>query len=53
MSLISSQVGHQRNDFLRQVIEYGYPNYQWEKDNYQIREGYRELVSEVLAELDG
>ena len=51
LSLISSQIGHQKNDFLRQVIGYGYPNYPWEKDNYRIQEGYRELVGEVLEEL--
>ena len=51
LALVSSQIGQQRNDFLRQVIEYGYPNNPWEKDNYRIPEGYRELVGEVLEEL--
>jgi hypothetical protein len=27
-----------KNDFLRQVIGYEYPNYPWEKDNYSIRD---------------
>lgn len=48
MSLISSQIGKTKNDFLRQVIAYEYPNYEWEKDNYRIRQGYEPVVSEVL-----
>jgi len=48
MSLISQQLGMKKNDFLRQIISYEYPNYPWEKDNYRIREGYKELVEEVI-----
>lgn len=48
MSLISLQVGMKKNDFLRQIIAYGYPNNPWEKDNYQIREGYEQLVKELI-----
>lgn len=48
---LSSQMGMQKNDFLRQVIGYGYPNNHWEKDDYHIRPEYRDLVREVLAEL--
>jgi len=51
LSLISVQIGMQKNDFLRQVIGYEYPNYHWEKDNYRIRPEYKELVREVLDEL--
>ena len=51
MSLISGQLGYEWNDFLRQVIEYGYPNSDWEKDNFNIREDYRELVEELLNEI--
>ena len=50
LSLISSQLGHKWKDYLRQVIEYEYPNHPWEKDNFRIREGYQELVKELLAE---
>lgn len=32
---ISNQVGLERNDFLRQVVSYDYPNYSWEKDTTQ------------------
>ena len=48
LSLISSQLGHERKDFLRQIIKYDYPNYKWEKDNFSIREEYRGLVKEIL-----
>ncbi len=51
LSLISSQLGMAKNDFLRQVIAYDYPRHPWEKDNFAIREEYRDLVREVLDEL--
>lgn len=53
VSLISVQIGMQKNDFLRQVIGYEYPNYPWEKDNYFIRPEYRNLVRELLTSLPG
>lgn len=49
---ISSQLGMTKNDFLRQVVAYQYPRYNWEKDNFSIPEDYRGLVKEVLAQLD-
>jgi len=52
LSLISQQIGMAKNDFLRQVIGYEYPNNPWEKDNYHIREGYEELLKNVLSELN-
>lgn len=52
ISLISVQIGMQKNDFLRQAIGYEYPNYPWEKDNYFIRPEYQSLVREVLASLN-
>ena len=51
VSLISGQMGYKKNDFLRQVISYEYPKYPWEKDNYQIREEYKELVRTLLKDL--
>ncbi len=51
MSLISSQIGMKKNDFLRQIIAYDYPNYTWEKDNYSIRDGYQDLVKEIINEV--
>lgn len=51
LSLVSSQLGMKKNDFLRQVVAYEYPWYHWEKDNFSIREEHRGLVEEVLREL--
>lgn len=51
LSLVSSQVGMQKNDFLWQVIGYEYPNNSWEKDNYHIRPEYRDFVRDVLAKV--
>jgi hypothetical protein len=48
LSVISLQVGMLKNDFLRQVLSYEFPNYRWEKDNYRLRPEYRELVAGVL-----
>ncbi|MFA5646454.1 MAG: endonuclease NucS domain-containing protein [Candidatus Ratteibacteria bacterium] len=52
LSLISNQLGQTRRDFLRQIISYEYPNYKWEKDNFLLREEYRNIVKEVLNELN-
>jgi hypothetical protein len=51
LTLVSSQLGMKKNDFLRQVVAYEYPRHRWEKDNFSIREQYRDLVKEVLEEL--
>jgi hypothetical protein len=51
LSLISNQLGHKWKDYLRQIISYDYPNHPWEKDNFQIREEYIELVQKVLTKL--
>ncbi|OQP54327.1 hypothetical protein A4H97_22860 [Niastella yeongjuensis] len=51
LSAISNQLGHKRNDYLRQVIAYGAPVNTWEKDNFTLRPEYKQLVAEVLAEL--
>ncbi len=51
LSLVSSQLGMKKNDFLRQVVQYSYPRHHWEKDNFAIRDEYRALVEEVLDEL--
>ncbi len=51
LSVVSGQIGMEKNDFLRQVIEYEYPNYPWEKDNYRLRPGAETVVREILAEL--
>jgi len=51
MSLVSSQLGMEKNDFLRQVVGYSYPNNSWEKDNYFIRDEHKDLIQELLDEL--
>lgn len=51
LTLVSSQLGMKKNDFLRQVVAYEYPRHRWEKDNFSIREEHRGLVEEVLREL--
>ena len=48
LTTMSYQLGKKENDFLRQVVAYEYPNYPWEKDNFSLREQYKELVREVL-----
>lgn len=53
VSLISQQLGLAKNDFLRQVVGYDYPDHDWQKDNYHIREGLQSLVKSVLEELGG
>ena len=51
LSLISNQIGMEKNAFLRQVISYEYPTHEWEKDNYAIREEYKDLVAAALEDL--
>lgn len=51
LTFISSQMGMEKNDFLRQVVGYEYPNYAWEKDNYFIRTDYRDMIKDVLSQL--
>jgi len=52
LTVISSQLGMKKNDFLRQVLRYEYPNNPWEKDNFQIVGKYGKLVEEILEELN-
>ena len=51
LTTMSSQLGMAKNDFLRQVVAYEYPNYAWEKDNFTLRDEFRELVQDVLNDL--
>lgn len=48
LSLISSQLGHKWNDYLRQIIEFEYPTNSWTKDNFSIRNEYKQLVEDLL-----
>jgi len=51
LTLVSSQLGMTKNDFLRQVVAYEYPRHHWEKDNFAIRPEHRDLVKEILEKL--
>lgn len=51
ISLISNQLGHAKKDFLRQVVSYNYPENHWTKDNFSIRDGYKEFVDDFLKEM--
>lgn len=53
LSLLSVQLGMKKNDFLRQVVAYEYPRHPWEKDNFSIREPYRDTVKDVIEQLKG
>jgi hypothetical protein len=50
IALISNQLGHAKKDYLRQIIQYEYPDNSWTKDNFRLREGTKELVQELLEE---
>jgi hypothetical protein len=50
-AIMSSQLGMKKNDFLRQVVAYEYPNFGWEKDNFSIRDKFKDVVREVLKEI--
>jgi len=50
LTAISRVIGFERNDYLRQIIQYDKPN-PWEKDNYRLVERYKDLVKNVLDEL--
>ena len=52
LTLISSQLGMLKNDFLRQVVAYD-KDIRHQKDNFLIREQYREMIKEILEELKG
>ena len=51
LTLVSSQLGMKKNDFLRQVVSYEYPRHHWEKDNFSIRDQYRDLIKGILEQL--
>lgn len=53
LTTMSTQLGMKKNDFLRQVVAYEYPSYSWEKDNFSLRDEHRDLVEQLLAELNG
>jgi hypothetical protein len=52
IALISNQLGQAKKDFLRQIIQYDYPKYSWEKDNFSIRPEYKDLVKEIIESIE-
>lgn len=49
--LISRELGLESHDFLRQVISYDKPM-PWLRENYRIRDKYKEMIRELLKELN-
>lgn len=49
LSIISSQLGQKKNDYLRQIINYEFPNHEWEKDNFSLNEKYKEMVIKIIG----
>ena len=43
--------GMKKNDFLRQIIRYDYPRYEWEKDNFRIEDRYKKMVEDILKDI--
>jgi len=50
IALISSQLGHAKKDYLRQIIHYQYPDNHWTKDNFSLQQEYKELIKELLID---
>jgi len=51
LTTISRELGIKRRDYLRQVISYEKP-LPWEKDNYTIKDSYKDMVRQILNELE-
>ena len=51
LTTISREIGIEKRDYLRQIIQYDKPN-PWEKENYKLSENYKELVRNILSKLD-
>ena len=52
IALISNQLGQAKKDYLRQIIKYDYPDNHWTKDNFCIREGYKDFISKLLEDIN-
>jgi len=52
LTTMSVQLGMKKNDFLRQVVSYEYPTYAWEKDNFSLRDEHKDLVRELIEEMN-
>lgn len=51
LTTISRELGIKKRDYLRQIVQYDRPN-PWEKENYRLVEKYKELVKNLLDELN-
>jgi len=51
LTTISRELSIERRRDLRQVISYDKP-LPWEKDNYRIKDAYKEMVKQILKELE-
>jgi len=51
LSTISKEIGHKKNDYLRQIISYDKVG-ERTKENYKIRPEYKELIHQILCELN-
>lgn len=51
LTTISRGIGIEARDYLRQIIQYDKLN-PWEKENYKLSEKYKELVRNILLELN-
>jgi hypothetical protein len=52
LTTISREIGIEKRDYLRQILQYDRPN-PWEKDNYRIVEEHKPLVRSVLEDVVG
>jgi hypothetical protein len=52
LTTISREIGIEKRDYLRQILQYDRPN-PWEKDNYRIVEEHKPLVRSVLEDVGG
>ncbi len=51
LTTISREIGFEQRDYLRQIIRYDKPN-PWQKENYRLAEECKDLVENILEELD-
>ncbi len=51
LTTISREIGIERRDYLRQIIKYDKPT-PLEKENYRLEEKYKDLVKNILDELN-
>ena len=53
LTTISREIGIAKRDYLRQIIQYEKdPSKPWEKENYRLEAGYKDMVKSILKELN-